>query len=77
MTIDTGTTSIHITKKDKRLLEKHNLSDKQIGEAYHTSVEEMDRFRELQKDKEKELRKEVSELKNECEKWGLDLYNLI
>lgn len=77
MGFDTGTTSIHITKQDKKLLEKNNLGNKQIGEAYHTAVEDMDKFRELQMEKEKEIRKEVSELKKKCEKWNLDIYDYL
>lgn len=69
MGIDTGTFGMHITKDDKRLIEKHDLDQKQKAKAYHTAVEDMDRFRELRKEKEKEIRKQVSELKDECEKW--------
>jgi hypothetical protein len=77
MGFDTGTTSIHITKTDKKLLEKNDLGNKQVGEAYHTSVKEMDKFRELQKEKEKEIRKEVSDLKSKCDRWNLDIYDYI
>ncbi|MBC5793213.1 MAG: hypothetical protein H8Z69_04220 [Nanohaloarchaea archaeon] len=77
MGFDTGTTSIHITKTDKKLLEKNNLGNKQVGEAYHTAVEEMDRHRQLRKEKEKEVRKQATELKKKCEKWGIDIYDII
>jgi hypothetical protein len=77
MGFDTGTTSIHITKQDKKLLERNDLGNKQVGEAYHTAVEEMDRHRQLRQEKTKELRKRVTELKKECEKWGIDIYDLI
>lgn len=77
MGIDTGTTGIHITKDDKRLLEKHGLDEIQIGKAYHTAVRKMDRHEELKQEKEKELRKQISELKDECEAWGFDIYDLV
>ena len=77
MGFDTGTTSIHITKTDKKLLERNDLGNKQVGEAYHTAVEEMDRHRQLRQEKMKELRKQVTELKKECEKWRIDIYDLL
>lgn len=77
MGIDTGTFGMHITKDDKRLIEKHDLDQKQKAKAYHQAVKDMDRFREIQTEKEKEIRKEASELKRKCEKWDLDIYDYL
>ncbi|WEL23086.1 hypothetical protein HBNXNv_0228 [Candidatus Nanohalovita haloferacivicina] len=40
-------------------------------------MEEMDRHRQLRQEKMKELRKQVTEPKKECEKWGIDIYDLL
>lgn len=77
MGIDTGTTSIHVSKDDKRILEKHDLDQKGVGEAYHTAVEEMDQLREYRELRRRELRKKLSKIKEECDKLGIDIYDLI
>ncbi len=45
--IDTGTTSIHVSKNDVKLFGKHRMRDIGVGEAYHRAVKEMDMRRDL------------------------------
>jgi hypothetical protein len=71
--LDTGTTSIHVTSDDVKLLEKHDLSNKQISKAYHTSVYEMDKYRQLRESKKDEIREKLIKLKNEASKFEIDL----
>lgn len=72
MSLDTGTTSIHVTQQDKRLLEKYDLDKKQIGKAYHTAVEDMDRLREYREERKIELREQVKEIREEAKALGID-----
>lgn len=72
MAVDTGTTSIHVTKDDKDIMEKYGLDKKQIGKAYHKAMEEMDLLREYREEKKLELREKVAEVREEAEKLGIE-----
>lgn len=71
--LDTGTTSIHITKDDIKLLNKHDLDNKQVSKAYHTSVYEMDKYRALREEKKNEIREKLIKLDKEASKFEIDL----
>ena len=71
--LDTGTTSIHITKDDIKILNKHDLANKQVSKAYHTSVYEMDKYRKLRKEKKDEIREKLIKLEKEASKFEIDL----
>lgn len=45
--IDTGTTSIHVSKNDVEIFSKHGMRARQVGQVYHQAVREMDAYREL------------------------------
>lgn len=44
--IDTGTTSIHVSKGDVAVFDKYGMRSKPVGQVYHQAVREMDRYRE-------------------------------
>jgi len=71
--IDTGTNSFHVTKDDKKRLEKHGRDDRGIGQAVHTSIFESDKYLELRRKKRQELKKSLQDLQREAEEWELDL----
>ncbi len=48
--IDTGTTSIHVSKNDVDVFRKYGLRSRQVGQVYHRAVREMDEYRELSED---------------------------
>lgn len=70
--IDTGTTSIHVSKNDKKVAEKYDMEQIGPGSFYHEAVREMDTHRELKQEKAEELAQRMDQLLSEADKWGIE-----
>lgn len=77
MAIDTGTTSIHVTKDDKDTFEKFELDKIGVGEAYHTAVEEMEILRNYRVERKQELRQEIQEIREEAKSLGIEWSEIV
>jgi len=71
--LETGSTSIHISKGDVKLFEKWGKQDLAVGNLYHTAVRGMDRYLEHREEKKKHLQNEIAKLKEKAEKWNFQL----
>ena len=71
--LDTGTTSIHISKHDVEVFEKWGKEDLPVGKLYHSAVRGLDRYLKHRERKKKQLENEIVKLKEKAKKWNFKI----
>jgi len=68
-----GTTGVRVTESDHELSEKLDVDHKAPSTVLTDSLEKWDKFDDLREEKKQELKSKIMDVREEADKWDIDM----